>query len=386
MFSKDEIDRVLLRFLQGELDGEGREQVMQWLHEDEKHEVYFQEFCKMHVYLQWTTREDTVKGTYQNFRKKLARKHIVMWWAKVAAGVLLLVGTGIGLRYWISPGDVKLIETGMESIIPAGKVQATLYLSSGVAVAIDSSYKTLRENDGTSIEVSTNGAIRYRDTFSGEEGNESLINRLVVPRRGEFNLTLADGTKVWLNSESELSYPLKFSGTERVVYLEGEAYFDVAPDKESPFIVKVNDLEVKVYGTQFNINARREGIVETVLVKGSVGLTGRGCETMLEPEQKAEYDSRSGKVVVEEVDVLPYVAWQQGNFVFQNESLESIMEKLKLWYDLEVIYQQKDVRDIRLSGIMERYKEVNELLHFFEKSSDLKFTIKGNIVSVGRRN
>ena len=97
-------------------------------------------------------------------------------------------------------------------------------------------------------------------------------------------------------------------------------------------------------------------------------------------------NSGTGKVVVEEVDVLPYVAWQQGNFVFQNESLESIMEKLKLWYDLEVIYQQKDVRDIRLSGIMERYKEVNELLHFFEKSSDLKFTIKGNIVSVGRRN
>lgn len=384
MYAKNDIDSLLLRFLQGELDKEGQEEMLRWLHADVKHEAYFREFCKVHVYLQWTTRDDAVEGTYQGFRKKLRRRGMVMWLARVAAGVILLVGTGVGFQYLISSGEVEPVGGREESCIPAGEARATLYLSSGAVVALDSASKALRENDGTTIEVNADGSVKYNGG-DGYTEDKLLMNKLVVPRRGEFNLTLADGTRVWLNSESELSYPPAFSGRERVVYLKGEAFFDVTTDRECPFVVKVNDLDVKVYGTQFNINTRREGVVETVLVEGCVSLDECGRETILHPGQKAEYDSRRGEMSVEEVDVFPYVAWREGNFVFQNESLESIMDKLKLWYGLDVIYRQEETRDVRLSGIMERYKEVNELLHFFEKSSDLRFTVSGNTVIVERR-
>ena len=150
--------------------------------------------------------------------------------------------------------------------------------------------------------------------------------------------------------------------------------------------MKVENLEVKVYGTQFNVNTHRKGIVETVLVKGCVGLNSHGKETILKPEQKGEYNSIAQKIQVENVDVLPYIAWREGNFVFQSESLESVMDKLTLWYDLKVVYGGEEVKEVHLSGIMERYKDVNELFHFFEKTSELKFTVREDTVYIEKQN
>ena len=209
----------------------------------------------------------------------------------------------------------------------------------------------------------------------------NLINRLEIPRGGEFKIKLADGTEVWLNAETELRSPTVFSSLERRVKLQGEGYFKVAKNEKQPFIVEVGDIEVKVYGTQFNISTQNKDNIETVLVSGSVSIRHHDQETHLNPSQKAAYTS-SGKLTIEEVDVLPYITWKDGNFMFQNESLESIMNKLARWYDLDVFYLNEQTKNIHLSGMMTRYKEVSELFHYFEKISTARFIIKGRTVTV----
>lgn len=380
MSDKNEIDALLVRFLQGQLNREESENVKAWITGEEDHERYFQEFCRVHVHLQWMVRENAIKSDLPMFRQRLTRRRRIRWYSGVAAGIVLMLGVGLGLRQ-VVPAWMPDKEYA-ESVVHPGEAQAMLYLSSGMMVPIDSSGKRLTEFDGTAIEVHTDGSMSYKASSRERDGKNEGMNHLVVPRKGEFRLTLADGTKVWLNSESELSYPFKFAGKERVVHLKGEAYFEVAPNKVCPFIVKANGADIKVYGTQFNVNTRHDGIVETVLVEGTVGMKGRGKEQVLKPNQKAECCVGDGEIRVETVDVLPYIAWRDGNFVFKNESLESIMEKLSLWYDLEVFYKREAVKDVRLSGIMERYRDVNELLRFFEKSSDLRFSVKENTVFV----
>lgn len=377
MRNKENIDSYLLRYLLNELKGDERLEVEKWINSGENRE-YFREFYRSYVYLQWTMNDEVVLKSYRKFRRRLTRRYRLKVFAGIAASIVLLIGSGIWGYFSFSTGAYN---APVETIIQAGMSQAFLHLSSGKIIPIDTVSRMFEEQDGTSIEVCGNGSLNYRND-SVVKGRTELLNRLEVPRRGEFQLTLSDGTRAWVNSESELSYPSSFVGESRVVYLKGEAFFDVVHDDSRPFIVRVGDLDVKVYGTRFNVNTYREGVVETVLVHGRVGLNSAGKEIMLKPEQKGEYRSADREILVEKVDVLPYIAWHEGNFVFKNESLELIMNKLMLWYDLHVEYKDEEVKKVRLSGIMERYKDVNELFHFFEKTSNLVFVLRNNTVYI----
>lgn len=181
----------------------------------------------------------------------------------------------------------------------------------------------------------------------------------------------------------ELGYPTNFNAGERVVYVRGEAYFDVVKMKDKPFIVKVEQMSVNVLGTKFNISTRVENIVQTVLVEGKVSLESKDKQVVLRPNQKADFDSGSEDWTIENVDVSSYVAWKDGNFVFDNKSLEYIMNKLSLWYDVDVRYSDERVKSVKLSGDMKRYKNIQELLYFFERISDVRFVIKGKQITVG---
>jgi ferric-dicitrate binding protein FerR (iron transport regulator) len=205
-------------------------------------------------------------------------------------------------------------------------------------------------------------------------------HRVSIPRGGEVSAVLGDGTKVWLNSRTELSYPVHFSADLREVYLEGEAYFEVAKDGR-PFVVHAGGLDVRVLGTEFNVNTQTAGTVKTVLVTGSVEIVSGGEIVRLSPNQLATY--RDGKFSVRRVDVTPHVAWKDNNFVFDKERLENIMETLSLWYDMEVIYENELVKETRLTGDLERYEDVWKLLYFFERTSEgLHFEIVGKTVIV----
>lgn len=380
MLQNNEIDSLLLRYLLNETEAEEEQTVKRWISESTENQTYFEEFRKFHNQIRCTVQSEAIQSEYSVVSGKIHRRSLRRKLTGIAAGILLLLGAGTGIYLFSNQNSTEnLVASGSD--IQPGSSHAILHLSSGEKINLQAHNQQLQEKDGTMIQVSENGSMNYKKPI-GTAASEKLFNRLEIPRGGEFKLTLSDGTEVWLNSETELQYPTTFTTKERTVKLKGEAYFKVTKNTLSPFIVMVDDIQVKVYGTQFNINTQNSGEIETVLVNGSVGITYQGQETMLTPSQKAGFSEKDGKMTVENVNVLPYIAWKEGNFMFHNESLESIMEKLSRWYDIQVFYTNENVKTVRLSGILERYKEVNELFHHFEKISSAKFIVKGNTVII----
>lgn len=382
MMGQNEIDEKLLLYLLNEIDDVGREEVEAWLEESESNRAYFKEFQRAHLELQWGVYAQEVRPDFAIFRTKLKKHSNIRIWYSVAAVLVLALCAG-GTLLWRA--EKSPVQVAQEVSIQPGKPQAVLVLSSGEIVEMGTIARQLEEQDGTSVQVSEAGSVSYQTTDEKEvteEKPDKVMNRLQVPRGGEFNLTLSDGTRVWLNAETELVYPVRFNGKQRVVYLKGEAYFDVAKNEEMPFLVQVEDVSVKVYGTEFNVNTY--GGVETVLVTGSVSMNQGGKEVLLEPNQKGIFDKSKGEIRVENVDVLTYVAWKDGDFIFRNESLGSIMDKLSRWYGLDVFYQNGELRDVHLSGNLKRYKDVQELFRSFEKISDARFKVQGNTVSISK--
>ena len=386
MIEQNEIDEKLLAYLLDELDDVEREEVKAWLEESECNKEYFREFQREHLEFQWGVYAREVKSDFNVLRKKLRKHSSLQVWYGVAVAVVILLSVG-GMLLWNS-GEIeeKPVQVAKKVTIQPGKSQAILVLSSGEEVAMGNVSRQLEEKDGTSVVVSETGRISYQSA-EGKGGitkdTARVMNRLVIPRGGEFNLTLSDGTHVWLNAETELRYPVQFNGKERVVYLKGEAYFEVSKNKEKPFLVQVDDMSVKVYGTEFNVNTYNN--IETVLVTGSVSMNQGGKEVLLKPNQKGVFDQVSGKITVADVDVLAYVSWKNGDFIFRNESLNSIMDKLSRWYGLEVLYQDARLQNVRLSGNLKRYKDVRELFVSFEKISDARFKVQGNKVIVSSK-
>ena len=376
IFEKD-VDSFLLRYLLDELVPEDREKVEEWIAANEENRQYYRAYQKTHLELRWMERSKKIEGNFIQFNRLCRKRHFRRVFYRSVACAIILLSVGSAFWHWEEKTEVQLVQ---ESIQP-GKSQAILYMASGQVVSVDKNAKELREVDGTCIHVDSAAGMTY-NVVVGENSSEVLYNRVVVPKGGEFKLTLSDGTKVWLNSFSELRYPVNFTGKKREVILAGEAYFDVAGDPEHPFVVKVNDLDISVLGTQFNVNAYTEGIVKTVLVEGLVNLRGKMGEIKLHPRQMGEYRETDGKLCMTEVDVLPHVAWKDGNFIFRSESLEDIMDKLSIWYNLDVFYTNDELRGIRLSGNLFRYGDVNQLFTLFEKISNARFQVEGKSVVI----
>ncbi|MCB6971746.1 MULTISPECIES: FecR family protein [Butyricimonas] len=372
----EDIESRLMDFFLGELDKEEEKEILHQVETDEEFRKIFIQVRSKHLDMRWGARGKLVKGDVHRVKRLIKRRRLIKVGMRVAAVFVLLLGVGI---LWM-PSDSKVEEFAQEHQITPGKNQAYLYLSNGKSVLLSRENRELREDNGVSISVSAEGKVHY-NVEEKDGAARSLFNRLVVPRGGEFMITLEDGTKVWLDAETELRYPTNFDAQNRVVYLKGEAYFEVAKMEGKPFVVKIDQMSVNVLGTKFNVNNREAGVVQTVLVEGSVKLKSPRGEVLMVPNQKAEYHG-GDEWVVEEVDVSPYVAWKDGNFVFNNESLERIMNKLSSWYDVDVFYANEEVKNVKLTGDMMRYKDIQELLYFFEKISDVKFLIKNRTVTV----
>ena len=291
---------------------------------------------------------------------------------------LLLAGGGY---YWWTGGvrDVPLAESG---VIHHGSSKARLFLSTGDVVELGKERKSLREQQAVAIDVEQEGTVAYRDSVAAEETGDVVYNKLVVNRGGEYRIVLADGSEVWVNSESELVYPVRFTGEKRVVRLKGEAYFKVQADADHPFVVEANGVEVAAVGTEFNVNSRKEKVVESVLVKGRVEVENGTRQVMLTPNQLVVCDVETSGIVVKEVDVRKYIDWKNGDFVFSDDRLEDVMNKLALWYDCDVVYADAELKEIRLSGDMKRYGEVEEFLHFLEISTGAHFNVKNKTIVV----
>ena len=207
------------------------------------------------------------------------------------------------------------------------------------------------------------------------------LNRLSVPKGGDFSLTLADGTVIRLNADSRLQYPSEFSGDSRIVYLEGEAFFNVAKDKTKPFIVKTSFGDVRVLGTAFGISAyASEPESYTTLVRGKVSVEREGGKPVVILPGEQVVTSKDGKMMKQKVDVEEFVGWKDGIYVFKEKSLGEIMKTLERWYNISVDFQDKSLVDLPFTGNLKRYDDINVFFDALTRTGDMKYRVEGNQV------
>ena len=296
-----------------------------------------------------------------------------VWYA--AAAILPLV---IALGMWVNMNNEGKNVMMIQRVEP-GTRRAVLELHDGRTYFLDTTQVV-----ETGIEGNLAKAEKQLLVYAKQEAEELVYNKVIVPRAGEYSLTLSDGTRVWLNSDSEIRYPVAFGKDRRTVFLSGEAYFEVTKDAVRPFYVVLDGMEVKVYGTSFNVNTHYQGKILTTLIEGKVGIRVKstGAESLLQPNQMAEFSLENKDVKVTDVDTYYYTAWRAGEFVFQNETVEEIMERLCRWYDTEVFYANDSVKGKRFTGVIARFTDVADVLHLIGETATVQFNLKGNTITV----
>ena len=354
-----------------------------WM-KDPEHVILLKEFAtvyqkRMNIDFNRDKKEEFAR-LENTIQERKSRRMTLRW--SVAASVILLIGLFVGrmVNEWRDLDEMRMLaET--ERIVPG--VKAELILSTGERVVLNQQRVSIEGVNETGIQNDSVTGLNY--TTAKVQGEELVYNTMRIPVGGFYQLALSDGSKVWLNSMTELRFPVAFTGEERKVYLTGEAYFEVAPDSKHPFIVVTEEgMEVKVYGTEFNMSTYQHGVVQTVLVSGKVGIrvNATGKEVMLAPKQMAEYSEKTGMVRVEEADPYRYIAWKDGEFVFERETIEEIMERLGRWYDVKVFYENESLKQKRFTGVISRYENIEQVLRLIEGPATLRFEVKGNVVMV----
>lgn len=372
----------IVDYISGELNEEGRKSMETWINSSEENQKIYEKILKKSLFVLWSLKSNQIDTDKElkKFENRLNSRVRRIFWFTAAASIAIILGFSIPFLWNEYQENQELIS--MNQSIQPGKKGAQLILSTGKQVAIEDQSKRIKEKDGSFIHLDAKTGLEYS---KGERSSGKLIyNTLKTDRGNEFSMQLADGTRVWLNADSELRYPVQFTGNIRKVYLKGEAYFDVAHDEKKAFIVNSYNQEVKVYGTEFCINAYKQREIKTVLVTGSVGLRANPTseESKLKPGELGLADVKAGTIEIKKVNIRPYIAWKDGDFVFENESLENIMLRLERWYNVKVFYMNEECKDFRFSGDMKRYSNVRSLLYYIQETSNAKFEINKNTIVV----
>lgn len=297
-----------------------------------------------------------------------------------AAAMLLMVGAGY---FWFSSKSKEEKEQQAYHDISPGKNAATLTLANGQKIVLSSDVKgELATEAGVSITKTADGQLIY-EIKDQQNGDSKAVNKLSTANGESYQLRLPDGTMVWLNAASSITYPVSFSNTAlREVKLAGEAYFEVVKDKKRPFVVSANHHKISVLGTEFNVNAYTdEPEQKTTLLKGSIKLSLEEgtVSRVLKPGEQAV--SVGKQLQVSTVDVEQAVDWKNGDFVFQSEPLTSLMRRVSRWYNVQVVYASGVDQEGTFTGKVSRSKNISVLLKALQ-SGGLKFDVLGNKIIV----
>ncbi|MVN20476.1 FecR family protein [Mucilaginibacter arboris] len=397
-----EINSLIQKYLHHTASAKERERLLEWYRSSSLEEV------------EWLAdepdEEDLVKARmYNHIRQQtfsaekppvVSKAYFKLQWLQLAAAVLL-VTLFISIFLFFSNSNNRfqaVIGKKHRSIIAPGTNKAVLTLADGSEIDLDVSRSgPIARQSNISITKTTAGEIIYtaQNPNPKTAGNTSVFNTITTPRGGKFKIELPDGTKVWLNAASSLKYPTQFTRKERKVELSGEGYFEVAKNKAIPFkVTTASSLksgagqEIEVLGTHFNINAYAdEGAVKTTLLEGSVRVRPTGPkisangsgEVVLKPGQQSVLKAQA--LVVENADTEETLAWKNGNFIFNNEALKSVMSKISRWYDVDVFYE-KDFNNIRIGGSISQEKDLSAVLDLLQLTRKVKFKTEGRRVTV----
>ena len=301
-------------------------------------------------------------------------------WYKVAVAASVILLVAVGMYFFMSTHSTKIAKNTtqkkFDNDISPGGYNATLTLANGSTIILNNAQNgTITQQGNAKILKLANGQLAYNSL--NEKPKEVLYNTITTPRGGQYQLTLSDGTKVWLNAASSLRYPASFSGKERRVELTGEGYFEVAHNAEMPFHVKVNNMDVSVLGTHFNVNAYGdEGVMKTTLLEGSVKVNEGNENVLITPGEQAQVKNSTDKIEVKkDVDVDAVVAWKNGLFHFENADVQTVMRQLSRWYDVEVIYKGV-IPEREFEGEMQKNLNLSQVLKLLSQNN-INFKIEG---------
>lgn len=386
------------KFLKGEITGEERALLNAWIAQDYRNRILWENLTR-EPYLQQqldSFKDQDPGAAWQNLlsairsapdeatpRRGIVRPLLRYAAAALLVGALAYIGYRAEKRPHMTPPPTTVAATPGD--IRPGTAKARLVLGNGRVLALGAGARdTIREDDGSRAEA-VKDELRYApggaDLAAG-----TTFNSMITPRGGEYRLVLSDGTKVWLNAASSIRYPTCFPGKERRVYLEGEAYLEVAKDATRPFVVSTPKTDITVLGTSFNVKCYAdESYDRTSLVDGLVRVsTGKGDEVTLKPGMQSIVTT-GARIQTGDADLEEALAWRNGLFVFRSESLESIARKLSRWYNVDIVFSDASLRSIRFTGRLRRYDDMNSLLNIIESTARVVFTQQGLQVFVGRR-
>ena len=377
-YDNNYVRRLIQLDLVGGLSPEEKGKLEDWINESEEHRLLFCKIKKqlsineIRNYLRTDVEDAWKKVREKTFGAPPVRPRIRPKWLKYAAVVLPVL---LSITLWYTwKEEMKNKQATVARLHPV------LTLDNGEKYQLDPEEQTEIYVNEEVKAYQAGGGLIYDTTVRQEENK---YNRIEVPRGSEYWIVLPDGTRVWLNAATELKYPVAFHAKERRVYLKGEAYFEVAPDKNRPFYVETEEVKVRVLGTVFNVNTHYTRGVRTVLVEGAVALEwGDQKEIRMKPGELADFDRTTTEVTLKEVDVTSYISCKEGYFVFEDEPLEEIMHTLSLWYDKEFLFAGKRSRTLHFSGHIKRYERIETILSAITDVTGVEFRMNGQIILI----
>lgn len=378
------IEKWIAAYLLGTLSVDKKKELEKWIGESPENEAKFNKLLSerrfAERYKQYREIDSAAAWTLFKGRSKQNSAFRIEWSVFARYAAIFLLPLAVAYFFWWMPGQQN--QSSTDPILP-GASQAVLLLQNGSRVSLDAGSGTQIPVGYSSMATASEEGISY--THSDKEAVDQY-NTLITPRGGEYRVTLSDGTAVHLNSASRLKYPVAFGKTERVVHLEGEAYFDVAKDENRPFYVVTDGLKVRQYGTSFNVNTYSSQHIEVVLVSGSIGVISNSGEKEqeLKPGQKAEFNRSSQTLSITDVDIESYVSWNDGRFVFDDESLENIMRTLSRWYDVDIRFVSPQLRNLHFTGSVDRYDTIDRILKAIAYTVDVQIDIRERTVYISK--
>ncbi|AZS28649.1 FecR family protein [Butyricimonas faecalis] len=379
------IDELITRFLASEVTLEELERLDQWLMEDENHLRHFFKCKNLYdaIHPAFSLEDIDEKKAYRKIEGVQNRNRKILHWKSIAAVAIVLFSVALSIFYFSRVNDESLQMRIVKADSSKQTERLVLELASGKKIMLDEpGVSEITDNNITVARVEKN-AMNYM--LQGSERNEEIYHQLRVPRGEEFFLTLSDGTKIWVNADTEVRFPVKFVGNERKIFIKGEAFLEVAKDSVMPFKVVMPNNEVVVLGTSFDVKAYPDEKEDQVtLVSGNISVQSSvtAQNLLLSPGEQVIVDKMNGKMEKRIVDTDLYCSWREGKFIFKSSSLEYILNTLARMYDMNICWQDESLKEVSFSGEIKRYDQIDKLLKMIGLTDDVKFLIQGKNIIV----
>ena len=384
-----DIDERILRVLNGVASSREKASLDEWFQSSVEHEDYYRErvrdFQRIKMLVNITRAEDMKQQVCKTLNKavrKQTKAKIRMsrrGWYKIAGmAAILIVGFMVRFHDKNTSHDHLL----KQPIIYPGKSVATITLANGEELEVGNRGLNVREENGMFLKLDSTVI-----TYSGKQADSGKVvyNTLTVPAGGEYRLVLSDGTKVWMNADSKLKYPVAFGQSQREVFLEGEAYFEVTKNRHKPFTVQSDAIRVRVLGTTFNLKSdKRCRIAEATLIEGEIEVKGNKEEgqIILTPGQRAELNKNNGRLTVKQVDAKLDAVWHDNLIPFQKADIFTITKALERFYDVKIILSPDIQTGKTYSGVLKRKSNIESVLKSLQNSIPIDYKIVGNNIFI----